>query len=791
MNIKDLLGKKIIILDGAMGTMIQKRGLKLGELPELLNITNPEIIESIHKEYIQAGCDVVTTNTFGANSLKLKESGYSTETLVSAAVKIARKAAKNKFVALDIGPSGKMMEPTGDLTFDAAYDLYQEQVIAGTKAGADLILFETFSDIYEMKAAVLAAKENSHLPVFCSITFQEDERTLMGTDPFSMVNILQDMGIDALGVNCSLGPHQMVSVVKQIMKYSRIPVLVQPNAGLPEVVEGETVFQVDIDAYIEAINEMVDEGVQIVGGCCGTTPEYIRRLKETFKDKKPKVMNAKPFTALSSPTNTVMLDERICIIGERINPTGKKQLKEALREDKISFIVDEAILQADSGAHILDINVGLPEIDEKEMMCKAIRHIQQSINLPLQIDSSDPEVIEQAVRYYNGKPIINSVNGKKSVMDEIFPIVKKYGTCVVALTLDEKGLPESCEERVDIADKIIRYAQDFGINKERIIVDCLTLTVSAQQDAAYDTLRAMKIIKERYGVKTTLGASNISFGLPERKILNRTFLAAALTYGLDAPITDPTEKETMDVIKAFEVLSGKDREAKDYIEYFSKEESEPTHNIKKETKESLDQIIIKGLIDKSQPETLELLKTKAPLEIVNQVLLPALEVVGHQYETGEIFLPQLIKSAETVKKAFEVIKEKLKENGDSLYCGKIILATVKGDIHDIGKNIVKVLLENYGYEIIDLGKDVSIEEVVNTAKNSAIELVGLSALMTTTVISMEKTIQALKDEGLTCKVMVGGAVLNPEYATKIGADYYCKDGMAAVRVAKEVFEKER
>lgn len=793
MSIEKRIEKAPLLFDGAMGTMIQQHGLELGELPELINIDNPKIIENIHTQYIKAGSDIITTNTFGANALKLKDSGYTVETIVTEAVKLARKAAgKKKYVALDIGPTGKIMAPIGDLSFDDAYALFQEQVIAGTKAGADAILFETFSDIYELKAGVLAAKENSHLPIFCSVTFQEDQRTLMGTDPLTMVNVLQDMGIAALGINCSLGPSQMVAIVKEILRYSTLPVLVQPNAGLPKIVEGKTIFEVNIDHYADEVAKMLAEGVKIIGGCCGTTPEYIKRLKEKILEVKPREIENTPFTAVSSSTKTVVLNERIRIIGERINPTGKKLLKEALKNDKMEYIVDEAVRQAESGAHILDVNVGLPEINEKEMMLKVIKNIEGSVDLPLQIDSSDPEVIEQAVRYYNGKPIINSVNGKKSVMDAIFPIVKKYGACVIALTLDENGLPESCEQRVDIADKIIRYAQAFGIDKEKIVVDCLTLTVSAQQEAAYDTLKAIQIIKERYGVKTTLGASNISFGLPNRKILNTTFLSAAMTYGLDAPITDPTEKETIETIKAFEVLSGKDKEAKDYIEYFSGEKNEEKAEKKKKTdantEETLDQIIIKGLIDKSRDKTVALLKKNEPLKIVNTYLIPALEVVGDKYEKGDIFLPQLIKSAETVKKAFEAIKETLIQDNEAINYGKIVLATVKGDIHDIGKNIVKVLLENYGYEVIDLGKDVAVEDVVKTVKEENIALVGLSALMTTTVVSMEETITALKNEKLNCKVMVGGAVLNSEYAAQIGADYYCKDGMAAVKVAKETFD---
>ncbi len=793
MSIKSLIGKQFILFDGAMGTMLQKNGLKIvGELPELLNITNPDVIENIHTQYIQAGSDVITTNTFGANSLKFKDSECNVTAIVTKAVQIAKRAAGNKYVALAIGPTGKIMEPTGDLKFDDAYELFKEQVVAGSKAGVDLILLETFSDLYEMKAGVLAAKENSDLPVFCSVTFQEDGRTLMGTDPLTMVNMLQDMGIDALGINCSLGPDQMIDILREIIQYSHIPVLVQPNAGLPKIVNGETVFEVDIQEFISAVSKMIELGIHIVGGCCGTTPDYISQLRQLISNKQPKEITVKPFTAVSTSTKTVILDERIRIIGERINPTGKKKLKEALKEGNMAYIIDEAVRQAECGAHILDVNVGLPEIDEKEVMLDVIKQIEGIVNLPLQVDSTSPEVINHAVRYYNGKPIINSVNGKKEVMDAIFPIVKKYGTCVIALTLDEKGLPKTCNERVEIADRMIRYAETYGINKEQIIVDCLTLTISAQQEAASETLQAMKIIKEEYGVKTTLGASNISFGLPERKAINSTFLAAALAYGLDAPITDPTEKETIGVIKAFEALSGKDKESKDYIEYFSQQEKSNKDTSKEkelsQQKITLKEMVIKGLSDQAEAKTLEMIPQYDTLEIVNNHLIPALEIVGEKYEAGEIFLPQLIKSAETVKKSFHMIKEKMQKSGNqSIYYGKILIATVRGDIHDIGKNIAKVLLENYGYEVIDLGKDVPVEDIVKIAKEEKILLVGLSALMTTTVKSMEDTIKALRKEGLSCKVMVGGAVLNEEYSKQIGADYYCKDGMAGVKAANEIF----
>lgn len=794
MSIKSLIGQQYILFDGAMGTMIQKNGLKVGELPELLNLTNPDIIERIHAQYIEAGSDIITTNTFGANALKFKDCGFDVSTIITKAVQIAKRAALDKYVALDIGPIGKIMEPTGDLKFDDAYELFKEQVVAGCEAGADLILLETFSDLYEMKAGILAAKENSDLPVFCSVTFQEDGRTLMGTDPITMVNMLQDMGIDALGINCSLGPMQMLDIIQEITQYSRIPVMVQPNAGLPKIVNGETIFEVNIDEFISAVSKMMEQGIHIVGGCCGTTPQYISKLKQLISDKQPKAITAKPFTAVSTSTKTVMLDNRIRIIGERINPTGKKKLKEALKEGNMAYIMDEAVKQSECGAHILDVNVGLPEIDEKKMMLQVIKQLEGRVNLPLQIDSSSPEVIHHAVRYHNGKPIINSVNGKKEVMDAIFPIVKKYGTCVIALTLDEKGLPKTCNERIEIAERMIRYAATYGISKEQIIVDCLTLTVSAQQEAANETLQAMKMIKEKFGVKTTLGTSNISFGLPQRHIINTTFLATALAFGLDAPITDPTEKETIRVIKAFEALSGKDKESKDYIAYFSKQEnSEDDLNKKQEsqTEVTLKEMVIKGLDDQVVDKTLEMIQQNDTLEIVNQHLIPALEVVGEKYETGEIFLPQLIKSAETVKKSFDTIKNKMQKSGQqSIHLGKILIATVRGDIHDIGKNIVKVLLENYGYEVIDLGKDVPIEDIVKTAKEEKVRLVGLSALMTTTVKSMEDTIKALRKEGVPCKVMVGGAVLNEEYSQQIGADYYCKDGMASVRTANDIFKKD-
>ena len=580
-RITDLLGKKIIICDGAMGTMLQKYGLKAGELPELLSFTQPEIIKEIYREYYQAGSDFVSANTFGCNRFNLEKSGYTVKQVVFQAVKIAKEVTAEyqdsfgKFVALDLGPIGKLMEPSGDLTFDEAYDVYKEIIVAGAEAGADFVLFETFLDIYEMKAAVLAAKENCDLPVFCSVTVEKNGRMLMGTDPHTAVNILQDLGIDALGVNCSLGPDDMIAIAKEFLAYSTLPVLVQPNAGLPTLIDGKAIYNVDISEYVEAMQEMLRAGVAIAGGCCGTTPDYILALNDSIKTKDypalatdaDKLRKAKACTAVSSSTKTVVFDGRIRVIGERINPTGKKLLQEALETKNLSYIRKEAANQVKAGADILDINVALPDIDEREMMIAVMKKVSH-LSVPLQIDSTDPEVIEAAARYYNGKPIINSVNGNKESMDMVLPIVKKYGACVIALTLDERGLPKTVEERLEIADRIIKEAERYGIGREKILVDCLALTVSVQQIAGRHTLEAIRQIKKRFGVKTVLGASNVSFGLPERKLLNRTFLAMALEAGLDAPITDPLVPEYLDTIRAYEALAYKDIGPKDYIRIY-------------------------------------------------------------------------------------------------------------------------------------------------------------------------------------------------------------------------------
>ena len=807
MSIRELLGKRIVICDGAMGTMIQKSGVPIETHPEMLNFTHPEEIKNIYKQYYEAGSDFISTNTFGANAFKMEGCGYTVPEIVTQAIKIAKEAAdemtdklgRKCYVGLDIAPIGRLMEPAGDMVFDEAVELFREQVVAGVNAGADLVVCETFTDIYELKAAIVAVRETSDIPLFCSVSFESDGRMLMGTDPETMVYYLQDLGMDALGVNCSLGPNQMVPIVETILHTCKLPVLCQPNAGLPRIdEEGNTVFDVTIDEYAAVMEALVDKGLAVAGACCGSSPEYIKALVGRVGQKTPvlsagQIRDAQgktPMTACSS-TRTVKFDGGVKIVGERINPTGKKLLKEALKTGDYNYIEDEAERQVDCGAHILDVNVGLPGIDEKEAMLEAVRRVSQMVNVPLQIDSANPEVLEAAVRRINGKPIINSVNGKEESMNAVLPIAKKYGANIVALTLDENGLPENEEQRVAIAERIIKKAAEYGIGPERILVDCLTLTVSAQQNAANDTLAAIRIVKERFGVKTTLGASNISFGLPNRKLLNSTFLTMAMMAGLDAPITDPLVKDYTDAITAFEALTGRDVECAKYIEKNAAAAAEPVKPVAAAVdtpKASLYEIIRKGHMDRAASAAEELLAEKEPLQIVEEVIIPALEAVGKDYETGVSFLPQLIKSADTVRAAFVVLKEAMAKDGGDICYGKIVIATVEGDIHDIGKNIVKVLLENYGYEVVDLGKDVPVADVVKAVKEHQVKLVGLSALMTTTVVNMEKTIQALREEGLDCKIAVGGAVLTKDYAQKIGADYYCREAMDTVKAANELFK---
>ncbi|MDO5518141.1 MAG: homocysteine S-methyltransferase family protein [Clostridium sp.] len=819
MGLKEYLKDNILIFDGAMGTMLQKKGLKLGQNPEVLNVSSPEIIEEVHKEYIESGCNVITTNTFGANELKLSLCNMEVEEAVDSAIQIAKRAiGKNEvYIALDIGPIGELLEPMGTLSFDRAYDIFKRQVIQGVKSGADVVVIETMTDLYELKAAVLAVKENSSLPVFCTMTFEENKRTFTGCSVESMILVLEGLGVDALGVNCSLGPKQLEPIVKEICSLAHIPVMVQPNAGLPTISENnETTYDVTEEEFADALSNFVDLGVRIVGGCCGTTPEYINEVRNRVKNKKPVVLNNGYYTAVCTPSNVVHVDG-VKIVGERINPTGKKLFKEALKNNDLDYILKQAISQVEAGAHILDVNVGLPEVNEPEMMHTVIKEIQGIIDTPLQIDSSDHDAIETGLRYYNGKPILNSVNGEDKVLDKILPLVKKYGANVIGLTLDEKGIPLKAEERFKIAEKIIKRAEEYGIRQEDVFIDCLVLTASAQQKEVQETLKAVRMVKEKLHVKTLLGVSNISFGLPNREFINETFLSLALANGLDLPIMNPNAEGMMRVIDSYNVLYNHDKRAEHYIEKYANVKvvssvKNDMHNGKVESKVAgqtelnsginksnnernsgeslkadLKYIVIKGLKEEAKEATRKLLETNEELEIVNEYLIPALDEVGAKYESGEIFLPQLIQSAETVKNAFYVLKEALAKNSsNTISKGRIVLATVKGDIHDIGKNIVKVILENYGYDIIDLGKDVPVESVVEAVKKYDVSLVGLSALMTTTLRSMEDTIKALREDGYNGKVFVGGAVLTPEYADKMGADFYAKDAKESVEIAKKV-----
>ncbi len=789
MGITERLKKDILIFDGAMGTMLQNRGLALGELPEALNIKSPESIIEIHQAYIEAGSQVITTNTFGANELKLKGSGYSVEEVIQAAVANARKAIgdRNIYIALDIGPIGELLEPMGTLGFEEAYDIFKRQILQGVEAGVDLIVIETMTDLYEIKAAVLAAKENTDLPVFATMSFEENGRTFTGCTPASMAMTLEGLGVDALGINCSLGPKEIGPILEQVLKYSSIPAMVQANAGLPTVVDGKTVYDISAEDYASYGRSFIEKGVRVIGGCCGTTDEYIRDLVEAIKDVEVPEIKTKRFSGVCTPTKPVFIDG-VRVIGERINPTGKKLFKAALKKQDIDYILREAIAQVEAGADILDVNVGLPEIDEEKIMVKVIKEIQSILDIPLQIDSTDPRTIESGLRVYNGKAIVNSVNGEDRVLDTLLPLVKKYGAAVVGLTLDERGIPSSAMERYRIAEKIVKRAEEYGIAREDVYIDCLTLTAAAQQEDVEETLKALALVKERLGVKTVLGVSNVSYGLPNRELVNKVFFAAALYEGLDLPIINPLDREMMDTILASNLLWNRDKGGKVYLENYKKIPQVEKSKAKAKANLDLVDIIIKGMRDEARAATQELLTTKEPLDIVNEYIVPTLDLVGDRYEKGEIFLPQLIQSAETVKSSFEVIKESLsRDSGEAISKGKIILATVKGDIHDIGKNIVKVLLENYNYEVIDLGKDVPSEVIVEEAIRQDIQLVGLSALMTTTVKSMEETIAQLKRDKPNIKIMVGGAVLNQDYADMIKADYYAKDAKGAVEIARKFF----
>lgn len=800
MNFREMLNnREFIFFDGAMGTMLQAKGMKMGAIPELLNIENPEWIIDIHRQYILAGADVIYANTFSANAYKLKGCGFSVTEVIRAGIANARKACEgtNTLVALDIGPIGQLLEPTGTLTFEEAYEMYKEQLLAGSEA--DLVVFETQTDLYELKAAVLAAKENTNLPIVCTMTFEKNHRTFTGCGISNMALTLDGLGVDAMGINCSLGPVDLYPVVEELSEITDTPIVVKPNAGLPDPVTNT--YDVLPQDFAVQLAEFAEYGVQVVGGCCGTTPEYIREVKEHFSHLKRAVRKAEPMAAVCSATDTVLINQPR-IIGERINPTGKKKFKEALLNNDIDYILNQAIEQTHAGAEILDVNVGLPGVDEKQMMVKAVKAIQSINEAPLQIDSTIPEVLEAALRVYNGKPIVNSVNGEQQSIDTVLPLVKKYGAAVVGLTLDENGIPKKAEERFNIAKRILDAALSLGIRKEDVYIDCLTLTASAEQDGVMETLKAVYRVKHELGLKTVLGVSNISFGLPGRELVNHTFLAMALTNGLDLPIINPNNAAMSGTVRAYRVLAGYDRNSVSYIDAYNnvlqymmpskvvvKDKSKEASSAgDKAAENTLEFAIENGLKNDGARITREMLETMDSMEIINEHLIPSLDKVGSEFESGKLFLPQLIMAADVAQAAFGVIKEEMsKTNHETVNKGSIVLATVKGDIHDIGKNIVKVLLENYGYNVIDLGKDVDYQKVVDAVRDNDIKLVGLSALMTTTLVSMENTIRLLRENNLDCKVMVGGAVLTPEYAEKIGADFYSKDAKESVDIARRVF----
>jgi len=782
-NIRNALQTELLFFDGAMGTMLQSRGLTAGQLPELYNLTHPELVTDIHRAYVTAGADIITSNTFQAHELKLGE--HSVEAVVAAGITCA-KAAGPRFVALDVGPLGQLMEPMGTVRFEQAYEVFRRQMVAGEAAGADLILIETISDLYEAKAAILAAKENTNLPVFCTMTFQADGRSFVGCDPLTAVLTLQGLGVDALGVNCSMGPDALRPVVETMLAHARVPVLLQANAGLPTICNGHSCYHLSVADYAEQVIAMVNQGVSIIGGCCGTTPEHIQLLKTLFQDKKPVPTNSQTLTACTSGTHTVVLDGKTTVIGERLNPTGKKAMQAALRENNIDYLLGEAIAQTNAGAQVLDLNLGLPELDEPALFSAVVRQVQAITQAPLQIDSTNAAAIEAGVRIYNGLPIINSVNGKQAVMDAIFPIAKKYGALVIGLTLDESGIPATAEERLAIARRIRTCARSHGIPDENLIIDCLVLTVSAQQPLVKETLAAIRLVKAQLGLKTTLGVSNVSFGLPNRELLNASFLAAALGASLDSAIINPYSKRTQEVLDSFRVLNNEDTDAAVYIARYGQDAPPPATLVQSDL--TLTQIIERGLKDQSAAKVEQLLQTSPALDIIDHHFIPALNAVGARFETGELFLPQLMLSAQAVQNGFAVLSRHSQTSGEARSSkGRILLATVYGDIHDIGKNIVKMLLENYGYEVIDLGKDVPIDLVVSTIREKDVRLVGLSALMTTTVNSMKDTIAAVRAADLPCTFFVGGAVLTEEYAAYVGAEHYAADAMESVAIAKAFF----
>lgn len=795
MDIREELGRRIIFFDGGLGSLLQERGLKPGELPETWNLTRPEVLYDIHRAYLDAGADIILANTFGANGFKYDN----LEEIVTAAIVNAKKAVadsgRKAYVALDMGPTGKLLKPMGTLDFEECVSIYADVVRYGAKAGADLILIETMSDTYELKAAVLAAKENSNLPVVATVVFDEHHKMLTGATPEVVVALLEGLRVDAIGMNCGLGPKQMKPIFETMARYASIPLVITPNAGLPRSENGKTVYDVGPEEFAEDMEEIINMGAWMAGGCCGTTPAHIKALTERCFGITPKPLTDKDYTIVTSYSTAVELGGRPVIIGERINPTGKSKFKQALRDNNMEYILEEGVKQADSGAHILDVNVGLPEIDEPAMMRRTVYELQSVLPLPLQIDTTDPVAMEQAMRIYNGKPMINSVNGKEEIMHQIFPLVQKYGGTVVGLALDEAGIPDTAEGRLAVAKKIYDTAAQYGIKPKDIVIDALTMTMSTDNNSANITLDTVREIKA-HGGRTVLGVSNISFGLPQREVINSGFFLMAMQAGLSAGIINPNARAMIQAYDTYCVLGGFDSQCMSYIEKYAVAEPTPVAQTVTSVKQagkavtgnlSLTDCIVKGLKEQAYKATKDELGTKDTMEIINGELVPALDIVGKGFEKGTVFLPQLLMSAEAAKAGFEAIKEYVSSQGTNQEKkATIVIATVKGDIHDIGKNIVKVLLENYGYDVIDLGKDVPPETVVDKVIETHAPLVGLSALMTTTVVSMEETIKKLHESAPWCKIMVGGAVLTQEYADMIGADFYGKDAMQSVYYAEEL-----
>lgn len=780
-----LSGDGHILLDGAMGSVLQQHGLKLGGLPEELNFTEPDLIRSIHRSYIEAGAQGIYANTFGANRHKLQSSKYTVEQIVKQGIKLAREAAEGTdvLVGLDIGSLGRMLRPTGDMPVDEAYDMFREVMTAGREA--DFIAIETMTDLMEIKTALLAAKENTDLPVICTMSFEQNMRTFTGCSAAAMALTLSGLGADVIGMNCSLGPKDALPIVDEILKWSSVPALIRPNAGLPD--PSTNLYNTTPEEYAEVMEQIAAKGVKVLGGCCGTTPDYIREVAKQIRGKTCVMPQPEIPAAVCSASSVVTIDT-VRIIGERINPTGKKLFKEALKKHDLDYIMRQALEQTGAGAEILDVNVGLPDIDEKEMMLAAVNAIQSVTDAPLQIDTTELPVLEAALRIVSGKPIVNSVNGEDEKLDTVLPLVKKYGAAVVGLTLDENGIPRTAEERFAIAEKILRRAQEYGIPKRDVYIDCLTLTASAEQDGVKETLKALRMVTEKLGLKTVLGVSNISFGLPNRELVNSTFISLAMQCGLTLPIMNPNIASMTGAVRAFRLLSGYDRHGAEFIESYGAEVKKPTAAVPTSEMDISDAVAA-GLKAECAAAAERMLSSGIdPMEIINGKLIPALDAVGSKFEKGTIFLPQLIQSAGAAQAAFDVIKKAISERGGSgVSAGRVVLCTVKGDIHDIGKNIVKTLLENYGFDVIDLGKDVDYQDVVDAAIKYDVRLVGLSALMTTTLKSMENTIKLLHENNVNCKIVVGGAVLTPDYAEKIGADFYARDAKETVDIARKVY----